>query len=120
MLKIIRNASAVLLIAVLSACAAGGGNPFVGTWDTVATSPLGDQAATWVIADDGTGMMNSDQGNQAVEGIVVEGNNVSFTLDIDAGGQFLSLSFTGVIDGDTLTGAFGSDFGDFAVTGTRQ
>ena len=40
--------------------------------------------------------------------------------DIDAGGQSLSLSFSGVVEGDSLTGAFGSDFGDFDVTGTRQ
>jgi len=120
MLRIIRNTAAAAMVVILTACAAGNANPFVGSWDTVATSPLGDQASVWTIAEDGTGIMSSELGDQAVDGIVVDGNNVSFTLDVDAGGQFLSLSFSGVIDGDSLSGVFGSDFGDFNVTGTRQ
>ena len=86
----------------------------------MASTPLGDQPSTWTIAADGTGVMSSDQGDQAVDGIMVDGNNVSFELVIDAGGQSLALDFSGVIQGDTLTGAFASDFGDFIVTGTRQ
>jgi hypothetical protein len=120
MLRIIRNTVAATFLVVLTACATGGGNPFVGTWDTMATSPLGDQASVWTIADDGTGVMASEMGDQIVDGIVVEGNEVSFVLEVDAGGQFLRLSFSGVIEGDSLNGAFASDFGDFAVTGTRQ
>jgi len=120
MLRIIRITSAAAMIVMLTACAAGAANPFVGSWDTVATSPLGDQASVWTIAEDGTGIMSSELGDQAVEGIVVDGNSVSFTLDIDAGGQFLSLSFSGMVDGDALSGVFASDFGDFNVTGTRQ
>lgn len=120
MRNLMRNTTVAAMLILLTACAAGTSNPFVGTWDTVATSPLGDQAATWTIAADGTGVMSSELGDQAVDGIVVEGNNVSFDLDIDAGGQFLSLSFSGIVQGDTLSGAFASDFGDFAVTGNRQ
>jgi len=32
----------------------------------------------------------------------------------------LSLRFNGIVEGDSLSGAFASDFGDFDVTGTRQ
>ena len=110
----------VILLVVLTACATGGGNTFVGTWDTMATTPLGDQASVWTIADDGTGVMASEMGDQVVDGIVVDGNDVSFIVEVDAGGQFLRLSFSGVIEGDSMSGAFASDFGDFAVTGTRQ
>ena len=120
MLRIIRNTVAASMLVILTACAAGSSNPFAGTWDTMATTPLGDQASVWTISEDGTGIMSSDQGEQPVDGIVVDGNNVSFDLDIDAGGQFLTLRFSGVVEGDSLTGAFASDFGDFGVTGTRQ
>ena len=120
MLRIIRNALASVMLVILAACAAGTSNPFAGSWDTVATSPLGDQASVWTIFEDGTGVMSSELGDQAVDGIVVDGNSVSFDLVIDAGGQSLALSFSGVVDGDSLTGAFASDFGDFNVTGTRQ
>ena len=37
-----------------------------------------------------------------------------------AQGQSLTLNFNGTVDGDALTGEFGSDFGAFGVTGTRQ
>ncbi len=120
MQKLLRNTTLVAFILVLAACATGSANPFVGTWDTMATTPVGNQASVWTIAADGTGVMSSDQGNQTIDGIVVMGNNVSFELVIDAGGQTLALNFSGVVEGDTLTGAFASDFGDFGVTGTRQ
>jgi hypothetical protein len=120
MLRMIRNTVAASMLVVLAACAAGNTNPFAGSWDTVATSPLGDQASVWTISEDGTGIMSSELGNQPVDGIVVDGNNVSFELVVDAGGQSLGLSFSGVVDGDSLSGVFASDFGDFNVTGTRQ
>ena len=44
---------------------------------------------------------------------------LTFSLSIDAGGQMLDLDFTGTIDGDSLSGKFGSMFGDFTATGSR-
>ncbi|MEX0964375.1 MAG: hypothetical protein WDZ52_10110 [Pseudohongiellaceae bacterium] len=120
MLKIMRNCLVAGLLLIITACAAGGGNPFVGTWDTVATSPLGDQAAVWIIAADGSGVMSTELGDQTVDGILVNGNSVSFDLVIDGGGQSIALSFSGVVTSDTLTGAFDSDFGEFAVSGARR
>lgn len=120
MSKIIRNSIAAAMLVILTACAAGNSNPFAGSWDTAVITPVGNQDSVWTISEDGTGMMSGEAGDQPVDGIVVDGNNVSFDVDIDAGGQSLSLSFSGVVEGDSLTGAFGSDFGDFDVTGTRQ
>ena len=82
MLRIIRNTVAAIFLVALTACATGSGNPFVGTWDTMTTSPLGGQASVWTIADDGTGVMASEMGDQIVDGIVVEGNEVSFVLEV--------------------------------------
>jgi hypothetical protein len=120
MLKIIRSIVAAAVLVILAACATRNSSPFAGAWNTMATTPLGNQESLWTISEDGTGIMASDQGDQPIDGIIVDGNNVSFVVDVDAGGQSLSLSFSGVVEGDSLTGAFGSDFGDFDVTGTRQ
>jgi len=120
MFKVIRNSVAAAMLVILTACAAGNSNPFAGSWDTVVITPVGNQAAVWTISEDGTGIMSGDQGDQPIDGIAVDGNNVSFDVVIDAGGQSLSLSFNGVVEGDSLAGAFGSAFGDFDVTGTRQ
>ena len=108
------------ILIFLAACAGGAANPIVGTWDTVASTPLGDQAATWTINADGTGEMSGAAGVQAIDGITFDGNNLAFDLTIEAQGQSLTLDFSGSVDGDSLSGEFGSDFGAFAVTGTRQ
>lgn len=120
MLRIGRNNLAAAMLIFLAACAAGNSNPFAGTWDTMSISPFGNSASVWTISADGTGTLSSELGDLPVDGIVIDGNNVSYDLEVDAGGQFLILSFSGVIDGDSLTGVFTSDFGDFDVTGTRQ
>ncbi len=119
MKKAITNLSIIIALALLVACASPT-SPGVGVWDVNINTPLGAQAGVWTIAADGTGVMESDLGDQSLEGIVLQGNSISFDVDIDAGGQSLSLSFMGEVEGDALTGEFSSDFGPFGVTGTRQ
>ena len=65
-------------------------------------------------------MMGSDQlGEAPIDGVMYDGNSVSFSAEVDAQGQTLVLDFSGTIEGDSVSGEFGSDFGAFAVTGTR-
>jgi hypothetical protein len=59
-------------------------------------------------------------GTQEFSGVMVDGNSVNFSSAIDAGGQSITLTFNGLIDGDTISGAFDSDFGAFDVSGSRQ
>jgi len=111
----------ILSFALLAACAGGGGNPAVGAWDVEMITPVGAMPAVLTINADGTGSMSADGlGEAPISGIVTEGNTVNFTTDIDAQGQTLTLDFSGVITGDALAGEFGSDFGAFDVSGTRQ
>ena len=120
MTKLVRILSASVVLVILAACAASSSAPGVGVWDVNVSTPVGDQASVWTLAADGTGMMAGDQGDQALEGVMMEGNMITFDVEIDAGGQSLALSFSGTVDGDMLTGEFDSPFGAFAVTGTRQ
>lgn len=120
MIKIIRNLSIATALVFLAACVSAPVSPGVGAWDVNINTPLGDQASVWTIAADGTGSMAGEQGEQLLEGIMLDGNSISFSVDIDAGGQSLSMSFTGTVDGDSLSGEFDTDFGAFGVTGTRQ
>ena len=119
MKKIITNSSIIIAMAFLVACATPI-SPGVGVWDVNINTPAGAQSGVWTRADDGTGVMGSDLGDQSIDGIVLEGNTISFDVDIDAGGQSLSLSFLGTVEGDALSGELSSDFGPFGVTGTRQ
>jgi hypothetical protein len=119
MTKFIKTISISTVLIFLAACAAAPA-PGVGAWDVSINTPVGEQAGVWTINADGTGVMGSDQGDQDIDGIVLDGDSIAFDVDIDAGGQSLSLSFSGTVDGDSLDGVFDSDFGAIDVTGTRQ
>jgi len=98
-----------------------GQNPAVGDWDIEMNTPIGAQSAVLTLNADGTGLMAAEgMGEAALDGISYEESAVMFDADIEAQGQTVSLSFSGTVEGDALTGEFGSDFGAFGVTGVRQ
>ena len=123
---------ALLLIACLAlitvGCASGGGGkapaapPIVGTWNLVLETPMGKQEPTFIVTQtDGvlSGKFSSPQGELEIPAITEADGVVTFDMNIEAAGQELLLKFSGTVDGDTMTGKFGSDFGDMPVTGTR-
>jgi hypothetical protein len=66
-------------------------------------------------------MMSADGlGEAPISGITFDGDSLAFDADVEAQGQSLTLQFSGSVDGDSLNGEFGSDFGAFGVTGDRQ
>ena len=110
----------MLTLAVLVGCAAGT-PPGVGVWSVEMNTPLGALPATMTLNADGSGVMAADgMGEAPISGVTYDGNGIAFTAEIDAQGQSLVLEFTGTVDGDSLSGEFGSDFGAFGVTGSRQ
>ena len=134
--------STLLLILVLAAsfgCASAGGGggagggaaaapaappppAVVGTWNLVIEVPTGNQEPTFTVsgtADSLTGVMVSPQGELPVENVAFKEGMLTFTLNVDAGGQQLALDFSGTVDGDSLSGVFNSDFGEIPVSGTR-
>ena len=107
-------------IMVLVGCAAST-PPAVGVWGVEMNTPLGALPATLTINADGSGMMSADGlGEAPISGITFDGNSLAFDADVEAQGQNLTLQFSGSVDGDSLNGEFGSDFGAFGVTGDRQ
>jgi hypothetical protein len=110
----------VLSLAVLVGCAAA--TPAgVGVWGIEMNTPIGAVPATLTLNADGSGSMSADQlGDAPISGVIFDGNSIAFEAAIDAQGQSLVLEFTGNVDGDSLEGEFGSDFGAFGVSGNRQ
>ena len=110
----------VLSVVILAGCAASA-PPAVGVWTVEINSPLGALPATLTINADGSGSMSADGlGDAPLSGITFDGNGLAFEAEIDAQGQTLVLDFTGMVDGDNVEGEFGSDFGAFAVSGSRN
>ena len=117
-MKKLIGGSIMAFLLVLAGCAST--NPAVGAWDIEMQTPLGAMPAVLTISEDGTGSMAGDLGVQELSGIQVDGNNINFSTSIDAQGQSISLTFSGSVEGDLMVGEFGSDFGSFSVSGTRQ
>ena len=119
-MKLLTRITSLAAILLLAACAGSSAPPAVGVWDAQMETPIGAQAMVLTIGADGTGIMGGDQGDQPISGIVMEGNDVSFDADIDAQGQSITLSFSGTVEGDALTGSFSTPFGDLDVNATRR
>jgi hypothetical protein len=120
MKKILNGWFAVTLL-VLVGCAAST-PPAVGVWNVEMNSPLGALAATLTLRADGTGTLMADQlgGEEAqFDGVVYDGNNIAFTVEISPGGQTIALDFEGSVEGDSVNGEMNSDFGAMPVTGSR-
>jgi len=113
------NAIVAVCLLVLVSCASSV-NPAVGSWNISLDTPMGQFPAVMTIAADGTGSFNSDLApSMPISGITFNGNAVNFSTDVEAQGMQLTLVFNAEINGDTLSGELGTDFGDMAVTGTR-
>lgn len=124
----LRNALLLALAAALLTFACSGyGAPAlpaaVGSWNMTIETPLGTQEPTLIVSGDASGLMgtmSSPQGDVELADVTWnDDGTLGFTMDIDAGGQSLSLTFSGTVDGDSLTGSFASDFGDMEANATR-
>ena len=112
----------VFTLFVLVGCAAST-PPAVGDWSLTMQSPLGEQQVNLSISADGTGRFSIPALGAPpaeVEGITFDGNSVTLSADVSVQGNAIAFDFEGTIEGDSLTGAFNTDFGALEVEGTRQ
>ena len=82
-----------------------------GVWDTIVESPQGSINVMTTFKQDGeklTGTQVSQMGEVGLEGTIV-GADVKYGMTIDMGGQSMTISFAGKVDGDSMSGVF--DFG---------
>lgn len=93
-----------------------------GSWNTVAKTPMGDQAATLTVNSSGdtfTGRFSGAMGDTEVKDGKVDGDKLTFAIDITVP---MPMTLTGdvTIDGDSLNGTVTAGaFGAFPITGTR-
>lgn len=116
---------AMALVGVLAGCATGGGapkNPLVGSWTLTVNSPMGESEQGLVVNSDLTGTLEMAEMGMSVDvtDVTAEGNNVSFKIVFDLGGQELPATFEGVVTGDAIEGEFVTDMGNASVTGVRN
>lgn len=116
----------IAIVAVLASCASAPKSPVLGSWDVSIESPIGELPGVFMFAADGAGSMaiqapgSEGQPPAQFSNAVYDGNNVSFSADLDAQGQAITLMFNGTVEGDALTGSIDSSFGTFPVKGMRK
>jgi hypothetical protein len=82
-----------------------------GTWESLVESPQGNLASTATYKQQGetlTGTHVGQMGEVPLKG-TVKGNVITYTITVDAQGQQFTITYTGKIDGDTITGT--AEFG---------
>ena len=114
LLKILAATSILLAGCVASA------PPAVGVWDIQLNTPLGAQSVVLTVDSDGTGSLNGAQGQQNLDSITLDGNTLGFEISAQPQGQAITLTFSGTIDGDALTGEVTTPMGAMPMTGTRR
>ena len=93
----------------------------LGEWD-VQTE---DGQYTFVFAfsmenDTLNGMFRGSTGEVELEDVSYENNELTFTVNIEAGGQTMEIDFTATIDGDTLDGYLSLQYGEANITGKKR
>ncbi len=92
-----------------------------GTWDMAVETPQGTMSLSATFKQDGeklTGTQTSQMGETALEGSV-KGSDIAFAIVFNMQGQDMTITYTGKIDGDAMSGAI--EFGGYgSSTWTAQ
>ena len=128
-MKKLRNAA--LLFVVIGTFCVGMVSPSVvqekeyeallGEWDVQTED--GQYTFVFVFSMEGDalkGLFKGTTGEYEMENLSFEDNQVSFTVDIDAGGQTMTIDYTATIDGDALKGYLSMEYGEANITGEKR
>ena len=105
------------------------GSPFVGKWTATAAAPTGPASETLTVAETTEGyaieaklVVPTPGQPEAGPGkdIVLEGDHFSYKRVVSVGGSEVSITYSGVVTGDTFTGTVDiGGFAKYAYTGVR-
>jgi len=98
----------------------------VGKWEYVIESPDKKRLGTFVFNDDEgeiIGTIEGDEitsGNNELEYVVLDGNHLTFTFDMEINGQMVELEFDLTLNGEIFDGTITvGEMGKFPITGKR-
>jgi len=66
------------------------------------------------------GLFKGTSGDYKMEDLSFEDNELSFTVNIDAGGQTMSIDYSATIKGDILDGYLSMEYGEANITGKKR
>jgi hypothetical protein len=88
-----------------------------GSWTSDFSTPIGDMHYTYTFKTDGdkvVGTAKSGNGESTLQNVVVSGDDISFTENLDVQGMTIAIDYKGKISGDEIKftrhiGSFGDD-----------
>lgn len=111
----------ILSLSLLMGCVASSQPPAVGVWNAQVDSLRGGTFDVLITMNaDGSGEMEAEMFSASIADIVYVDNTAAFTATISIQGQQAVLNFTGAVEGNALSGQFGSAYGAMSLTATRQ
>jgi hypothetical protein len=91
----------------------------VGTWELTTESERGTRTRELVINEDLNGTYKGRNREFPVTDLTVEGDQVSFNIEMSFGERKFVLEFAGTLENDSLNGEFTTPRGSREVTGKR-
>ena len=95
------------------------GTALIGTWELTTTSDFGTMTNMMVIDGDMTGSYESFGGEAPMKDLKLEGNQLTFKLELGFGEMTFNMDFKGTMDGKTIKGQMNSDRGTSEVKGKK-
>jgi polyisoprenoid-binding protein YceI len=93
----------------------------LGVWDVETEGAQYTFVFTFTIEEgELAGVFEGQSGEVEMQNLTVEDNQVTFTVEIDAGGQGMAIDFEAIIDGGSLEGMLSMEFGEVGITGTKR
>ena len=94
----------------------------IGSWKITVESPMGTTVSTLTITEEGgnyKGTMSRDDGSAEVEDLTVDGDTVSYKVDVPSPMGQLKVTMNGNIDGDKISGNVETPIGPIPFSGER-
>jgi len=119
----------ILSVVLLVLCAAGlvtlnaqeKYDALIGTWDVETESGTYTFVFEFFM-DKGTlaGKFTGSSGEVEMEDLTYENGDLTFSVNVDAGGSGMTIDFSATIDGSSLTGMLSLEYGESEISGTKR
>ena len=93
-----------------------------GKWELTSESPRGTQTSTITFEQEGAvlkGAIETRMGSLPFEGGSVEDNTITFTIVRSMGERTMEMTYSGTVEGDTITGTMTTPRGETPWTAKR-
>ncbi len=95
------------------------GQELIGTWEVTTVSDFGTRTTTMKVFPDMTGRYEVFDSEIPMKNLKLEGDQVTFLLEMGFGDMTFEMDFKGKLEGKTLKGQMNSDRGTSEVTGKK-